>query len=186
MDLIGLDEEIAKISSRDTGPHSHIWMRMRKWDTGIQENVLKLIVAEVVTDVQLPGTLLRRRAGLHRAELLQILYEAVQKNPDIKMHTNRRLAGLEKVSNSEMRLDFQDGSTATANLVVGADGIHSVVRGHYLKDEAIFSGIVAYRGLVPMEEVVKFWDFDDSDVSGLFTQQGKHFMTYVSCSLISS
>jgi 2-polyprenyl-6-methoxyphenol hydroxylase-like FAD-dependent oxidoreductase len=121
----------------------------------------------------------RRRAGLHRAELLQVLFDAVSKNKNIKMHTNKRLSGVEKISEKEMKLTFQDGSTATANLVVGADGIHSVVRSHYLKDDPVFSGLVAYRGLIPMDKVREFWPHDDSDVSGFWTQQGKHFMTYL-------
>lgn len=120
----------------------------------------------------------RRRAGLHRAELLQVLFDAVSKNKNIKMHTNKRLSGVEKVSEKKMKLTFQDGTSATANLVVGADGIHSVVRSHYLKDDAVFSGLVAYRGLIPMNKVREFWAYDDSDVSGFWTQQGKHFMTY--------
>ena len=32
--LIGLDQDCAKITSSERGPHSHIWMRIRKWDTG--------------------------------------------------------------------------------------------------------------------------------------------------------
>lgn len=120
----------------------------------------------------------RRRAGLHRAELLQVLFDAVSKNKNIKMHTNKRLNRVEKVNDKEMKLTFQDGVSATANLVVGADGIHSVVRSHYLKDEPVFSGLVSYRGLIPMEKVRDFWPYHDSDVSGFWTQQGKHFMTY--------
>jgi len=120
------------------------------------------------------------RAGLHRAELLQVLFDAVSKNKNIKMLTDKRLSGVEKVNDKEMKLTFQDGTSATANLVVGADGIHSVVRSHYLKDEPVFSGLVAYRGLIPMEKVREFWPHHDSDVSGFWTQQGKHFMTYCS------
>src|SRR5271170_2025248 len=128
----------------------------------------------------MPENQRRRRAGFHRAELLQVLYDAARKNPKIQMHVNKRLAKVERVSAKEMKLEFQDGSTATANLVVGADGIHSVVRGHYLEDDPVFSGLVAYRGLIPMEKVREFWPYDDSDVSGFWTQQGKHFMTYLS------
>jgi 2-polyprenyl-6-methoxyphenol hydroxylase-like FAD-dependent oxidoreductase len=94
------------------------------------------------------------------------------------MHVNKRLVGLEKLSEQEMKLEFQDGTTSTANLVVGADGIHSVVRSQYLEDDAVFSGYVAYRGLIPMDKVREFWPFEESDVSGFWTQQGKHFMTY--------
>lgn len=31
-----------------------------------------------------------------------------------------------------MSITFTDGSKASANLVIGADGIHSVVRSHYV------------------------------------------------------
>lgn len=134
----------------------------------------------------MPENQKRRRAGFHRAELLQALYEAVRKNPKIQMYVNKRLAKIERVSANEMKLGFQDGSTATANLVIGADGIHSVVRSHYLKDDPIFSGLVAYRGLIPMEKVREFWPWDDSDVSGFWTQQGKHFMTFISICIPSS
>jgi salicylate hydroxylase len=126
----------------------------------------------------MPGDAQRRRAGFHRAELLQVLYEAVKKNPNIQMHVNKRLQKVEKVSDKEMNVIFQDGTSATANLVIGADGIHSVVRDSYIEDRPIFSGYVAYRGLIPMDKVREFWSYDDSDVSGFWTQQGKHFMTY--------
>jgi 2-polyprenyl-6-methoxyphenol hydroxylase-like FAD-dependent oxidoreductase len=139
----------------------------------------RLTPGELVTEVRLPGNVeARRRSGLHRAELLQVLIDAVTQNPHIKMHVNKRLVGLEKLSEQEMKLEFQDGTTSTANLVVGADGIHSVVRSQYLEDDAVFSGYVAYRGLIPMDKVREFWPFEESDVSGFWTQQGKHFMTY--------
>jgi 2-polyprenyl-6-methoxyphenol hydroxylase-like FAD-dependent oxidoreductase len=133
-----------------------------------------------VTEVRMGENQKRPRAGLHRAELLQVLFDAVSKNKNIKMHTNKRLNRVDKVNDKEMKLTFQDGTSATTNLVVGADGIHSVVRSHYLKDEPVFSGLVAYRGLIPMEKVLEFWPYHDSDVSGFWTQQGKHFMTYFS------
>jgi salicylate hydroxylase len=137
------------------------------------------MAGDIVTEVRMPNNRKRRRAGFHRAELLEVLYNAVSKNPKIQMHVNKRLAKVEKLSAEEMKLEFQDGSTATTNLAVGADGIHSVVRGHYITDKPIFSGTVAYRGLVPMDIVREFWGYDDSDVSGFWTEQGKHFMTYL-------
>src|SRR4029078_1434140 len=42
----------------------------------------------------------------------------------------------------------------TADVVVGADGIHSAVRAHLFGDEEPqFAGCVAYRGLVPVERI---------------------------------
>ena len=49
---------------------------------------------------------------------------------------------------------FHNGAIAEADVVVGADGIHSTVREALLgKDLPRFSGHVAYRGLVPAERV---------------------------------
>ena len=49
---------------------------------------------------------------------------------------------------------FHNGATAEAEVVVGADGIHSAVREAILgKDSPRFSGHVAYRGLVPAARV---------------------------------
>lgn len=48
-----------------------------------------------------------------------------------------------------VRLWFDDGSWAEADLVIGADGIHSAVRDHVVGPfPATFSGFVGYRGVV--------------------------------------
>ena len=45
---------------------------------------------------------------------------------------------------------FADGSTAAADLLVGADGFRSSVRGQYLPEvQPLYAGYVAWRGLVP-------------------------------------
>jgi salicylate hydroxylase len=49
---------------------------------------------------------------------------------------------------------FQNGARCTADVLVGADGIHSTVRTQLFGDEApLFAGCVAYRGLVPVERI---------------------------------
>ena len=61
-----------------------------------------------------------------------------------------------------MRLDFEDGSSATCDILIGFDGIKSVVRKLFLKSEGllkspsfepVWSGTYAYRGVVPFEEL---------------------------------
>jgi 2-polyprenyl-6-methoxyphenol hydroxylase-like FAD-dependent oxidoreductase len=45
---------------------------------------------------------------------------------------------------------FSNGSSETCDLLVGADGIHSAVRGQYLPSvKPAYAGYVAWRGLVP-------------------------------------
>jgi salicylate hydroxylase len=49
-------------------------------------------------------------------------------------------------------LRFDDGSTAEGDALIGADGIHSVIRaGLHGSDNPEFTGLVAWRGVIPME-----------------------------------
>jgi salicylate hydroxylase len=116
-------------------------------------------------------------AAFHRAKLIQVLYEAVSSHEKGRIHVKKRLVGLERLPTEEMKLTFLDGTTATADLVIGADGIRSVVRSLYVGDTPIFSGFVAFRGLPPIGQVRELWP-KDSDVPSLWTQQGKHIVTY--------
>ena len=57
-----------------------------------------------------------------------------------------------------MTLHFQDGTTVTADAVIGADGVHSTVREFLFGADAAkldFSGAVVYRGLAPMEKAIE-------------------------------
>ena len=40
----------------------------------------------------------------------------------------------------------KDGTSASANLVVGCDGIRSYIRSQFVSDNPIYSGRIAYRG----------------------------------------
>ena len=87
---------------------------------------------------------------IHRADLITALAEAV---PPDRVQVGRRCVSVEE-RGGRVRLDFADGGTAEADLVVGADGIHSQVRQALLGPELPrFTGNVAYRGLVPAERV---------------------------------
>lgn len=46
-------------------------------------------------------------------------------------------------------LEFADGTRRAADVVVGADGVRSSVRRDLVGDAPVFSGLVAYRALVP-------------------------------------
>jgi len=86
----------------------------------------------------------------HRAELLDLLSAAV---PHGVLHLDHRCVRLTQ-RGDRVEVRFHNGATAYADVVVGADGIHSTVREAILGPEAPrFSGHVAYRGLVPAERV---------------------------------
>jgi salicylate hydroxylase len=86
----------------------------------------------------------------HRADLVALLARAV---PAERVAVGRRCVGVAPEGERAAVL-FADGSRAVADVVVGADGIHSAVR------QALFgaehprsTGHVAYRGLLPAERV---------------------------------
>ena len=87
---------------------------------------------------------------IHRADLLDVIASGF---PAERIHLGHRLASLEdKGDNVEAR--FENGARITADILVGADGINSVVRTALFGEEAPgFAGCVAYRGLVPVERI---------------------------------
>jgi salicylate hydroxylase len=109
--------------------------------------------------------------GMHRADLVDILAE---KLPSEMVHTNHRCVGLEQDEES-VHLQFADGKEAEADVVVGADGIHSVIANYADKPaEAIYAGSVAYRGIVPSGPL-EGWLKDESLI---WMGAGKHFMVF--------
>ncbi|MEU3794540.1 FAD-dependent monooxygenase [Streptomyces fructofermentans] len=87
--------------------------------------------------------------AVHRGQLHRALYDLV--GPD-DLRTGRRLVRTEE-SADRVRLTFQDGSVHEADAVVGSDGIHSVVRDTLRRDSPVFSGLSAFRGLVPVDRL---------------------------------
>src|SRR5258708_1497333 len=87
---------------------------------------------------------------IHRADLLDIIAAGF---PAERIRLGHRLVALEP-GGDRAEARFDNGARATADLVIGADGIHSAVRAALLGDEAPrFAGCVAYRGLVSAERV---------------------------------
>ncbi|BDZ46204.1 FAD-dependent monooxygenase [Naasia aerilata] len=108
--------------------------------------------------------------GLHRADLVGVLTSAL---PAEAVRTGSRLTRLVD-RGAEVELAFEDGS-ATADVVVGADGIHSVVREVVTSPaEPVPSGSIAYRGLVPAESLPDW----PNGIAQLWMGDGKHFLTY--------
>jgi salicylate hydroxylase len=83
----------------------------------------------------------------HRADLHRTLLDGLG---DGRLHLGMRCVGITETVD-DVVLDFADGQSVRADVVVGADGIHSVVREHLAQDEPVFSGQTIYRGLVPAD-----------------------------------
>ncbi len=89
----------------------------------------------------------------HRADLLDVLLSAV---PDPGPLLGARCVAVRRRP-GHVELAFADGSTAAADVVIGADGTHSVVRGAlFAAAPAAFSGVCAYRCLIPADRAPRF------------------------------
>jgi salicylate hydroxylase len=91
--------------------------------------------------------------GMHRADLVTMLASAL---PDDAVHTGYRATAFEQ--NGEVaQVTFANGAVAEGDVVVAADGIHSEMRQNVVPpSHPVFSGSVAYRGLV-QHTLVPHW-----------------------------
>jgi salicylate hydroxylase len=87
--------------------------------------------------------------SVHRAHLHEALREL---NEPGRLRLGHRLVRAEELQD-RVRLVFQDNTVHEADVVVGADGIHSVVRDALVRDDPVFSGLSAFRGLVPVSRL---------------------------------
>ena len=101
----------------------------------------------------------------HRGDLHAALASIV---PDDCIRLDHRLVGLDE-SAGGVRLTFTDGATAVADAVVGADGVHSIVRDILFGvSKANFTGRIAYRTTYPaallggrgIGDCTKWWGAD--------------------------
>ena len=100
--------------------------------------------------------------GIHRADLQKVLSGAFD------VETCIWVAGWSTSPSSadEVVLEFANGRTHHADVVVGADGVRSTVRRWVTgADDALYSGTSAFRGIVPVENLpslpdphaIQFW-----------------------------
>jgi salicylate hydroxylase len=109
--------------------------------------------------------------GMHRADLVGLL--AAGLSADV-VHTGHRAVGFTQ-DDKAARVRFDNGIVAEADIVVGCDGIHSELRPHvFPPSDPVFSGTVAYRGLVP-HAAVPHWP---KDAWQMWLGRGKHFLVF--------
>jgi salicylate hydroxylase len=92
-------------------------------------------------------------ANVARNELVEILGDAVAARANVTMKFSTHIVSVEP-GDASSEVIFVDGSSQSFDIVIGADGIHSVVRpcvGGV--DKPRFSGSAAYRALVPRNAV---------------------------------
>lgn len=138
------------------------------------------------------------KIGLHRADLLDVLVNHLPKSCTV--HLNKRLTHYTTSTNDHtgisanearpVTLHFSDGTTAAADVLIGADGIRSPTRKtlfqHLAKErndecllafgEPVWSGAIAYRYLIPREDLDKVWPNHRVLERGLTVRCRSHFL----------
>lgn len=110
----------------------------REWDSG---RVLQTIATQELTTLYGAPFV-----GVHRGDLHDVLASAVAPGT---FHLGKRFVGLE-ARKSHVRLAFEDRTSALADAVIGADGLHSRVRAAIIDTAApVYYGHVAYRSIFP-------------------------------------
>jgi salicylate hydroxylase len=108
----------------------------------------------------------------HRADLLDVLLGGLGSDGfRLNAHVDRFEQNADGVT-----ITLSDGTTATGDVLVGADGIHSTVRGQLFgKELPRYTGNVAWRGLVPAERVAHL---DLGRVTGVWMGPNRSIVQY--------
>lgn len=89
---------------------------------------------------------------VHRADLMGVLAQAADLEGRIRLHPGEVVESFEQTEDT-VAVSTHSGRHE-GNVLIGADGIHSVVRsGLFGLESATFTGNVAWRGLVPAEKL---------------------------------
>jgi salicylate hydroxylase len=129
---LGLEAEVTDIG------YESDYQELRNWNTGA-----------VFSRVPRKGAYTKEFGAayltMHRADLIDVLRQQL---PERLIHLGARCTEVE-TSDTSARARFADGKDIEADIIVGADGIHSAVRRSLFGPEAPrFAGCVCWRGLV--------------------------------------
>ena len=112
--------------------------------------------------------------GMHRADLVDVLRRAV---PDGNVHPGHRAVSFEqdRQDTGRARVVFENGAVAEADIVIGADGIHSAMQPFVTaKATPVFSGQISYRGLLDASRV-PWWP---ARIFQVWMGEGKHVIVF--------
>lgn len=112
---------------------------------------------------------------VHRGDLHRVLLDAFEARSDQPVRLNARVV---RAHNTDAGVSFElnDGSQHSVAALLAADGVHSVLREQLLgEDKAQFTGLLAWRGLVPVERVSAHLQ---AQVGTNWVGPGAHVITY--------
>jgi salicylate hydroxylase len=141
--------------------------RIRQASVAVSEMRLHHSDGELVSAQSIAGEI----HAIYRPDLVAILADNL---PTSTITTGRRCVGFSQ-DQDHATIVFDDGEHAAADAVVAADGIHSSLQGYVVPpNDPIFSGSIAYRGVLPADRLPGY----PSDQGALWMGEGRHFIAY--------
>ncbi|KAF4620967.1 hypothetical protein D9613_001259 [Agrocybe pediades] len=117
--------------------------------------------------------------GVYRPAFLEALMPLLDPK---HVQFNKRCTSVGRLSSGRYFLRFDDGTSHETDLVIGADGIRSVIRkavvGENSGERLGFSGMYAYRGLIPIDILRAAGVKTDIEQPLGWLGAGKHIITY--------
>ncbi|WP_343597169.1 FAD-dependent urate hydroxylase HpxO [Acinetobacter sp.] len=94
----------------------------------------------------------QRPYPVSRAELQNMLMDEFGRE---NIHLGKRMVSLQE-TNGKVKVEFLDGSTLETELLIGADGTHSITRAYVLGEQVQrrYAGYVNWNGLIDMSEEI--------------------------------
>lgn len=129
-------------------------------------------MGNIVTDAAWEDSAHRyRNIGMYRPDLINVLAQEVD---PASICLGHELVSLQRLS-SGIRVEFSNGAQENFDAVVGADGIHSIVRQSVAQfPEPVYSGYIVYRGVLDASLLPDDWPM----ISQVWMGNQRHFMCY--------
>ncbi|MEJ8824482.1 FAD-dependent monooxygenase [Variovorax humicola] len=162
LSLLGLDDAVEEFGSEPVGKVIRHWGTGQTWE-----------VADLAGDS-------REKYGhpfccFHRADLHKALERGVRRMGPSVIRLDSRCESIDS-SGARPAVILQTGERVECDLVVGADGVHSRVRTPIAgPDKAKFSGLYAWRGVIPTERLPEHLR---APVGANWVGPGRHVVQY--------
>ncbi len=159
---LALQDGMDRFGTQTSGKQIHLWSTGQTWQ------------------FQQLGQKAADRYGVpyltfHRADLHGLLLEAVRRLKPDAVQLSRKFSRF-VATDDGVTLHFEDGSSAQASLLVGADGVHSRVREQLFGPAPTrFTGVYAWRGLIPASQLDAHFNLSGG---GMWLGTDAHIITY--------
>ncbi|KAJ7595686.1 hypothetical protein C8J56DRAFT_1042772 [Mycena floridula] len=163
-ELMGIDKDVADVGSSKPTKDAVLSFQFRKGDDD-----------SLIHEIWSQGA----HVSLHRGDLQTVLLQLLPST--CRIIYSKRVCSYTRNSDGEIVLEFSDGSKALCDLLAGADGIKSTIRGLFLHDMAdsfqrtdqpqealdalaaihpVWTGSIVYRTVVKRSDLQKPFDPD--------------------------